>query len=75
MGGLSLRKAMHMLRVLHVPYRLTYRQGCWAVPGDAQNAFELPVNGAKELSLIWQLALNVWSYEDVLQVQPLLLAL
>ena len=56
-------------------FRLSYQQGCWAVPGDAQNAFELPVDGAKELCLVWQLPLDVWSREDVLQVQPLLLAL
>ena len=55
--------------------RLAYRQGCWAISGDAQNALELPVHGAKELGLIWQLALDVWSHEDVFQVQPLLLAL
>ena len=67
--------SQHVHTVHRCQGQSSYLQSGRAVSGDTQDALELSVHTSKQFGLIRQLALDVWSREDVLQVQPILLTL
>ena len=71
----------HYICSLCVPYKaasITWSGGCLhgiaALSGAPHGILELLVHSSEGLSLVRQLALDVWRCEDGLQVHPLLLA-